>query len=265
MKPRVPGYWLCVKLAHIAAILLPALLISSCAPEDAVPTAREAESPARIAPPSPASTEVDPRSAQTAADSAKTASPVEITPGFETAAGVSSDPSLSTEAPSGKTSAHWAGSGRDVDSKSPWRSIAYDGIHDRESDAVGLLQEPRSAFLGLPRSISGDYVDWVAALRSGAITPRAHVRGQGAMDVRDDKIVMTDTKTMPHVTFPHRAHSEWLACGNCHDWLFKAQAGANEISMSQIARGRACGLCHGKVAFPPTECFRCHSGPRPKG
>ena len=85
------------------------------------------------------------------------------------------------------------------------------------------------------------------------------------MEVLDQDILLADTKNMPVVTFPHRTHTEWLSCRNCHDWLFKAQHGANDISMSEIARGRACGLCHGKVAFPATECFRCHNGPRPKG
>jgi c(7)-type cytochrome triheme protein len=186
--------------------------------------------------------------------------------GLEPAPAAQPDPNLAIDAqPPGRATARWGSSGRDIDGDSPWRSLAYDGIHERSSDAIGLLQEPRSALRGLPRASSGNFVDWVAALRDGSIRPRARAGGQGRMEVLDQDILLADTKNMPVVTFPHRTHTEWLSCRNCHDWLFKAQHGANDISMSEIARGRACGLCHGKVAFPAPECFRCHNGPRPKG
>lgn len=186
--------------------------------------------------------------------------------GLEAAPEARPDPGLSIEAPSpGQATIRWGDSGRDVDGKSPWRSLAYDGIHERESDAIGVLQEPRSALRSLPRGRSGNFIDWAAALNDGVIQPRARAGGQGRMEVLDLDILLADTKNMPVVTFPHRTHTEWLSCKNCHDWLFKAQRGANDISMTNIARGRDCGLCHGKVAFPPTDCFRCHNGPRPKG
>jgi c(7)-type cytochrome triheme protein len=186
--------------------------------------------------------------------------------GLEPAPAARPDPKLTIDAqPPGRATARWGSSGRDIEGDSPWRSLAYDGIHERGSDAIGLLQEPRSALRGLPRASSGNFVDWVAALRDGSIRPRARAGGQGRMEVLDQDILLADTKNMPVVTFPHRTHTEWLSCRNCHDWLFKAKHGANDISMSEIARGRACGLCHGKVAFPATECFRCHNGPRPKG
>jgi c(7)-type cytochrome triheme protein len=186
--------------------------------------------------------------------------------GLEAAPNVRPDPELSIDAqPPGQATARWGSSGPDVGGKSPWRSLAYDGIHEREGDAIGVLQEPRSALRGLPRARSGYFIDWAAALNDGVIRPRARVGGQGRMEVLDLDILLVDTKNMPVVTFPHRTHTEWLSCKNCHDWLFKAQRGANDISMSNIARGRDCGLCHGKVSFPATDCFRCHNGPRPKG
>lgn len=186
--------------------------------------------------------------------------------GLEPAPDARPDPELALDAaPPGRATASWGSSGRDIDAKSPWRSLAYDGIHERGSGAIGVLQEPRSALRGLPRANSGNFIDWAAALREGAIRPRARTGGPGRMEVLDLDILLADTKNMPVVTFPHRTHTEWLSCRNCHDWLFKAQRGANDISMTDIARGRACGLCHGRVAFPVTECFRCHDGPRPRG
>ena len=44
--------------------------------------------------------------------------------------------------------------------------------------------------------------------------------------------------------------------------IFKPQKGANQISMAGILLGQQCGVCHGKVAFPVSECRLCHSKPK---
>jgi hypothetical protein len=41
--------------------------------------------------------------------------------------------------------------------------------------------------------------------------------------------------------------------------IFIPQKGANQISMASILLGEKCGVCHGKVAFPVSECRLCHS------
>ena len=69
------------------------------------------------------------------------------------------------------------------------------------------------------------------------------------------------TKDMPWVLFPHRQHSEWLACSNCHPRPFAESAGANEMDMDSIMRGEHCGLCHDRVSFSIFRCERCHSLP----
>ena len=166
------------------------------------------------------------------------------------------------EAPPNNATAYWGRSKKKLDTDSPWRSVGRDGIHDRAAEGLEMLQQPRSALRKFPRARSGNFVDWVAALDQGMIRPRARVRSQGGMEVLDLNVVLADTKSMPSVTFPHRPHTELLVCGNCHEWLFKSQAGANDIKMKDILRGRSCGMCHNKVAFPTSECFRCHNGPR---
>jgi len=236
---------------------------ASESPEPASAAATTAAPPATAAPATAAPATAATDDAIAGAGAAK-AGP--IPGGLEPAPDVRPDPQLAIVAkPPGKATASWGSSGPDVGGKSPWRSLAYDGIHERGADAIGLLQEPRSALRSLPRGRSGNLIDWAAALNQGVIRPRARVGSQGQMEVLDLDIVLADTKNMPVVTFPHRTHTEWLSCKNCHDWLFKAQKGANNISMTDIARGRACGLCHGKVAFPAVDCFRCHNGPRPQG
>jgi c(7)-type cytochrome triheme protein len=38
--------------------------------------------------------------------------------------------------------------------------------------------------------------------------------------------------------------------------------GANPISMVKIVNGEFCGRCHGRVAFPISNCARCHVKPK---
>ena len=41
--------------------------------------------------------------------------------------------------------------------------------------------------------------------------------------------------------------------------LFRSVREGNAISMAKILDGEYCGVCHGAVSFPLTECDRCHS------
>ena len=137
--------------------------------------------------------------------------------------------------------------------------IANDGIHDPADEAVKVLQQPYEAMAGFPRDNMG-IIDWVKTLESGLIDPRKSLKGNGEMFVVDFDIIFKNTQSMPYVRFPHKPHTEWLTCANCHPAIFIPQKGANPISMSAIIQGNYCGVCHGKVAFPPTmNCGRCHS------
>ena len=104
-------------------------------------------------------------------------------------------------------------------------------------------------------------VDWVKALELGIINPRAQLQGERDMLVMDMDIIFKDTGNMPWVKFPHSAHTEWLACENCHPDIFIPQKGVNNPSMDGILAGEHCGRCHDKVAFSLWICERCHSVP----
>lgn len=139
----------------------------------------------------------------------------------------------------------------------PQRMYYDDASPDRQ-----LLQQAGEALAKLPRDKRGA-VDWMAAMRTGAIAPRANLDGTQAPQVLDQDIILKNTKEMPWVKFPHNSHTEWLACSNCHDSLFVPKAGANPISMDRIFRGEYCGACHGRVAFiTHYACERCHSVPQ---
>lgn len=137
--------------------------------------------------------------------------------------------------------------------------IAEDGIHDPGVPVVNVLQPPYEAMANFPRDDQG-FTDWVKILEMGLIDPRKSLDATGEMFPVDFDIVFRNTQSMPYVRFPHRQHTEWLTCANCHPRIFIPQKGANPVSMSAIIQGEYCGVCHGKVAFPPTmNCGRCHS------
>ncbi len=143
-----------------------------------------------------------------------------------------------------------------------WLPLAKDGIHDPKSPAIKLLQEPGEALSKLPGNHAGDKVHWGEAIEKGFVTPRSNIHPETKFNLRDTEILLNKDGSMPLVRFPHKEHTRWLDCGNCHDKLFKKQAGANQYSMMRILEGEQCGVCHGAVAFPLTECKRCHNSPR---
>ena len=137
--------------------------------------------------------------------------------------------------------------------------VSEDGVHDPTNDAVKVLQEPVEAMEGFPRDKSG-VIDWVKVLDQGLIAPRKGLYGDEEMHAVDFDVIFKNTGSMPYVRYPHRQHTEWLTCKNCHPKIFLPQEGGNPVTMSGIIQGKYCGVCHGKVAFPPTKnCGRCHS------
>lgn len=140
-----------------------------------------------------------------------------------------------------------------------------DGIHDAEGPGAAILQPPKAAFGDLPKGKSGNYIDWVKALDKNKIAPRYDRLDPDAKPVIMDLDIVREVKgSMPNVVYPHKQHTEWLDCSNCHPAIFIPQKGANDISMAAILLGEKCGVCHGKVAFPVSECRRCHSQKKAK-
>ena len=142
---------------------------------------------------------------------------------------------------------------------------AKDGIHDPKNQGTHVLQPPKEAFAPLEKSKSGNRVDWVKSLENGAIEPRYDRYDPDKKPVVLDLNIVREVKgSMPDVVYPHKQHTEWLDCSNCHPKIFIPKKGANNISMASILLGEKCGVCHGKVAFPVSECRKCHSKNKPK-
>jgi len=148
-----------------------------------------------------------------------------------------------------------------------WKPLANDGIHDAKAPALQSLQQPDAALSRLPADRLpgvGNQVNWARALDEGHINPRTNIDPEHKVRVLDLDILLNLGGSTPIVLFPHRQHSLWLDCRNCHEQLFKSKAGANKFSMERILQGEQCGVCHGAVAFPLTVCGRCHSISRGK-
>ena len=151
-----------------------------------------------------------------------------------------------------------------------WPLLASDGYHDPSNPLLKRKQEPREGMAGLPENDYGNHVNWVTARQTGAINPRrsktsAPDEVEVEVPVMDLDIYLDINGSMPIVRFPHLAHTIWLHCENCHELpapkekIFIPQAGANNIRMEAILSGEQCGICHSAVAFPLSNCFRCHS------
>jgi c(7)-type cytochrome triheme protein len=136
-----------------------------------------------------------------------------------------------------------------------------------------INRAPVTALEALPKGPKG-YVNWTAAVLQGYLNPR----GSLDPDVEEEKpfdlniFIEAKVPLMNNVIFPHSIHTYWLSCNNCHPGIFIPEAGANPISMDEIFRGKWCGRCHGKVAFPfgldadpddpRSNCNRCHMIPK---
>ena len=140
-----------------------------------------------------------------------------------------------------------------------WASLASDGLHDPENPAIKVLQEPSEALGVLVPDTAGNKVDWVRSLQQGLIEPRASLHDDREPVILDTTILMKNTVGMPYVMFPHKPHTQWMSCEACHESIFISQVDANPINMGKILNGEYCGLCHGAVSFPLTECNRCHN------
>lgn len=144
---------------------------------------------------------------------------------------------------------------------SDWNPLDSDQLHDPDNPALQYLQSPGDALSRLPGDSAGNKVDWIKALENGYIRPRSQLNKNAPVRILETDIILNKTGSIPRVRFPHKQHTQWLDCENCHEKIFKSKAGATPITMGKILEGEYCGVCHGAVAFPLTECNRCHSVP----
>jgi c(7)-type cytochrome triheme protein len=129
---------------------------------------------------------------------------------------------------------------------------------------------------GLGRGVVTVVAVALLGLLAFAFFPVRHAEGQtkpAAAQSDDDTesstivYVVKDKKQRYSVLFRHDTHATaGVACGDCHDKLFKKELGT-KFSMNDINAGKSCGVCHNKApaanvkgAFAPVKnCKKCHT------
>jgi c(7)-type cytochrome triheme protein len=116
---------------------------------------------------------------------------------------------------------------------------------------------------GLPKDKYG-LVDWVKIVNDKLLAPR-HSIDPKAEELPPLKVEVTmpvEGDSINDVMFSHLVHTYWLNCEVCHPKIFVPKNRENEMNMIGIVQGKWCGRCHGTVAFPLSDCNRCHSIPK---
>jgi c(7)-type cytochrome triheme protein len=123
-------------------------------------------------------------------------------------------------------------------------------------------RDPNVIMKDFPVDAEGN-IDWVKAFKDNTVHPKESLDpSKPPVPPFNFDIEIPAVGAMPNVVFPHFPHTYWLDCGNCHPGIFVMKRGANPISMVKIVNGEFCGRCHGRVAFPISNCNRCHTKPK---
>jgi len=133
---------------------------------------------------------------------------------------------------------------------------------------VALFAAPGIISAELPLDKDGR-VDWVKMVEQELISPQWKVDGikSGGDEEEefDETIIYFESKSdkFDNVLFEHSVHTYWLSCANCHETkggnIFEQGAGENKVLMREMkTQKKWCGRCHSTVAFPLSDCNRCH-------
>lgn len=119
---------------------------------------------------------------------------------------------------------------------------------------------------GMPKETFGNGINWEKAEELGKIKLVDYLEGvsvkKGKLKIQQDFSLNAKVEGMPDIIFSHKKHTVWSGCELCHPEIFVGvKKGSTKYSMVDIFDGKYCGVCHGKVAFPTTDCQRCHSTP----
>lgn len=118
----------------------------------------------------------------------------------------------------------------------------------------------------LPKERFGNGINWEQAEDQKLIKPIDYLEGvsmkRAQLATQKDFALSSKLEGMPDIIFSHKKHTVWNGCEVCHPEIFVGvKKGATRYSMIELFEGKYCGVCHDTVAFPQTDCQRCHSKP----
>lgn len=136
----------------------------------------------------------------------------------------------------------------------------------REGDATDRADAFYSFAEKMPRERLGNGIDWEDAEARGLIKPVTRLEGisprASSLPIQKDFSLTAKVAGMPEIIFSHKKHTVWNGCEFCHPEIFVGvKKGMTKYSMVDIFEGKYCGVCHDKVAFPQSDCQRCHTKP----
>lgn len=127
---------------------------------------------------------------------------------------------------------------------------------------IGSADVRFSELSGLPRAAYGDQINWVKAMKKGLIKPKKSLLDDDFESIPFDKNLRLEPEwsgIKTNALFPHRKHTEWLDCADCHPDIFNIKKkGTKHFRMDYVLSGKFCGVCHLTVAFPIQDCIKCH-------
>ncbi|MDO8426618.1 MAG: cytochrome c3 family protein [Deltaproteobacteria bacterium] len=138
-------------------------------------------------------------------------------------------------------------------------SIAYKAGRGWHPQALAVQGHPKDRY-GL--------IDWARIVRENLVKPKFSLAPDDdeMPPLKMDVLIAAKGDFVNDVVYPHEMHTYWLKCEICHATvggpIFIPVKGGNDMSMVGIVQGQWCGRCHGKVAFPLTDCNRCHTSPK---
>lgn len=130
----------------------------------------------------------------------------------------------------------------------------HNGDQTRGSKRFGELSR-------YPNMRYGNQIDWSAALEDGRIKPvhRLSVNPSEKFGFDNTLELSAEWSMISGAIFPHGKHTVWLDCNDCHPHIFNIRKNFTEgFRMTRNLDGEFCGVCHTSVAFPMTDCRRCH-------
>ncbi|MBI1922279.1 MAG: hypothetical protein HYS23_14485 [Geobacter sp.] len=118
----------------------------------------------------------------------------------------------------------------------------------------------------MPKERFGNGINWEKAEDLGYIKPIDYLEGisvkRKPLPVQKDFAIGSAVEGLPDTIFSHKKHTVWNGCEVCHPDIFVGvKRGSNKYSMQDVFEGKYCGVCHVSVAFPLTDCQRCHIKP----
>jgi c(7)-type cytochrome triheme protein len=137
-------------------------------------------------------------------------------------------------------------------------SIGKPGSYASVAAKLGA-QENLGLFKNLKRDRFG-LIDWAASVDSDQMQLASSIKSPpekysfSAYKING----FSDKGTIASSEKTHGIHSYFVECRSCHPTPFAEKSGTTSMDMEKMATDKACGKCHGHVAFPLDDCGRCH-------